>query len=262
MLNPSWSIKRGSGPLVAMAIHDGHEMRDELREHCVLEEEARLREEDPYTGAWTAVAPTRLSVSRSRFEVDLNRPRETAVYRLPEDAWGLRVWSDELPEQLVRKSLEQYDSFYDGLGLLCEELSKKYGSFVVFDLHSYNHRRNGPDSAPASLDGNPDVNVGTGTMNNRSKWAGTIEAFIDTMSTYDFPDAHLDVRENVKFKGGNCARWIHENYTDTACVLSIEVKKFFMDEWTGKLDTYYHGSILNALRASTGPVLRELGNIE
>jgi hypothetical protein len=41
------------------------------------------------------------------------------------------------------------------------------------------------------------------------------------------------VRENIKFKGGYFSQWIHENYPENSCVIAIEVKKFFMDEWTG-----------------------------
>ena len=46
---------------------------------------ARLSEDVslPVLAAWAR---------RSRFEVDLNRPREEAVYRVPEDCWGLDVW--------------------------------------------------------------------------------------------------------------------------------------------------------------------------
>ena len=43
-------------------------------------------------------------------------------------------------------------------------------AIVVFDLHTYNHRRNGPDGPPADPAGNPQVNIGTGTM-NRDRWA-------------------------------------------------------------------------------------------
>jgi hypothetical protein len=37
------------------------------------------------------VAPTHIIVTRSRFEVDLNRPRDKAVYRCAADAWNLDV---------------------------------------------------------------------------------------------------------------------------------------------------------------------------
>jgi cardiolipin synthase A/B len=50
-----------------------------------------LESGDPFTAQLARVAPTRLIALRSRFEVDLNRPRERAVYRGPADAWGLEV---------------------------------------------------------------------------------------------------------------------------------------------------------------------------
>lgn len=78
-----WRIYSGDGPLVATAIHPGHHVRSEIRERLALPEDKRLNEEDPFTGPFTAVAPTRIVVERSRFEVDLNRPRENAVYRRP-----------------------------------------------------------------------------------------------------------------------------------------------------------------------------------
>ncbi len=96
-----WNITRGKGPIVATAIHDGHEVRDEVLRHMALDEAGRLREEDPFSARWTEVAPTRVVGLRSRFEVDLNRPRDKAVYRTPEDAWGLKVWTSSLPEEIA-----------------------------------------------------------------------------------------------------------------------------------------------------------------
>ena len=78
------------------------------------------------------------------------------------------------------------------------------------------------------------------------------------MRTCDFPAGPLDVRENVRFRGGNCARWIHGRFPESACVLSIEVKKFFMDEWTADLDTVLLGAIGDALRASIPGAVEEL----
>ena len=102
----------GDGQLVAAAIHHGHAVRKEVFELLALDEETRLREEDPYTGLLTEAAPTRLIGLRSRFEVDLNRPRDKAVYQTPEDAWGLKVWRTKLPQAVVDYSLAEYDAFY------------------------------------------------------------------------------------------------------------------------------------------------------
>jgi hypothetical protein len=66
----------------------------------------------------------------------------------------------------------------------------------------------------------------------------------------------LDVRENVKFRGGNVPRWIHETFPNSGCAVAIEFKKFFMDEWTGELDVEQHDAIRLALE-STVPVVED-----
>jgi len=135
-------------PLIAAAIHAGHAVRPEIAERFALDEAARLREEDPFTGGWTAVAPLRIVGSVSRFEVDLNRPREGAVYRTPGESWGLRVWKEPLPPTVIERSLQRHDAFYAELRRLLDEAERRHGRFVVFDIHSYNHRRDGPASPP------------------------------------------------------------------------------------------------------------------
>ena len=94
---------------------------------------------------------------------------------------------------------------------------------MVYDLHSYNHRRKGLGAPPEDPGGNPEINLGTGTM-DRLYWSGLIDRFISDLRHYDFTDRHLDVRENIKFKGGYFPRWIHENFDKKVCCLSIEVK--------------------------------------
>jgi len=111
MDEPFWHEKQGPGPLVAAAIHHGHSVRDEVARHLALDEAGRLREEDPFTGDWTGIAPTRIVVLRSRFEVDLNRPREKSVYRTPEDARGLKIWKDSQPDEVHDRSLSEYDAY-------------------------------------------------------------------------------------------------------------------------------------------------------
>jgi hypothetical protein len=254
-----WVLQRGDGPLVATAIHDGGFVRPEVLALMALPEPGRLREEDPFTARWTEVAPTRVVGLRSRFEVDLNRPRERAVYRTPADAWGLRVWKTELPDDVVDRSLAEYDAFYAMLHELYADLAARHGAFVVFDLHTYNHRRAGPDGPEADPAGNPQVNVGTGCMADRRRWAHLVDRFMDDLRAFDFPGGPLDVRENVKFAGGHHAAWAHATFPDEACVLAIEFKKFFMDEWTGVPDEGLVAAIGDALRATVPGVLEELG---
>lgn len=232
MDNRIWTMEgHGESPLVAAAIHDGHAVREELASLYEVKEAERLREEDPHTGRWTRVAPTRVIGVRSRFEVDLNRPRERAVYVKPEDAWGIRVWKKPPEAGVIARSLEAYDAFYGAIETLLEEIVDKFGRFVVLDLHSYNHRRAGPHAEPSDAVENPEVNIGTGTMDSR--WRPVSARFIEELGSFDFLGRTLDVRENVKFQGGQLARWIHRRFPGSGCVLAVEFKKIFMDEWTG-----------------------------
>ena len=44
---------RITAPLLAVALHAGHEMRAEAERRIALDEQQRLREEDPFTEVWT-----------------------------------------------------------------------------------------------------------------------------------------------------------------------------------------------------------------
>ncbi len=251
----------GAEPLVAVALHDGHQVRDALVEHLAVHAAARFREEDPFTREWTTVASTRIVGLRSRFEVDLNRPRDKAVYLTPEASWGLRVWSRECPSDEVEQSLAQYDEFYRRAGELFTAMASIHDRFVVFDLHSYNHRRNGFDALPAPANEHPEVNLGTATM-DRELWAPVVDRFVAELRSRPFMGRRIDVRENVKFFGGHFARWAHENFAESACVLSIEFKKMFMDEWTGEPYPDHIEAARDALARAIPGVLQELDRID
>jgi N-formylglutamate deformylase len=257
MDGPIWQLQFGDGPLVAAAIHDGSALRAEVADLLALSERERFYEEDPHTGAWTSIAPTRIIALRSRFEMDLNRPREQAVYLKPEDAWGLRVWKTEPPAEVVRRSLAQYDAFYRHVRFLLEDMVERFGRVVVFDLHTYNYRRAGAGAPAGDLQENPDVNLGTGTMARR-RWTPLVERFLVELARFDFLGRRLDVRENVRFSGGQFSRWIHQTFPDSVCSLAIEVKKFFMDEWTGKVDRAQFHAVGQALQSAARGVVEEL----
>ena len=248
-------VRRGTGPIVAAAVHDGHDVREDTAGVIALEDLSQLREEDPFTAGWAQVAPTQIVGVRSRFEVDLNRPREKAVYRTPDDAWGLQVWKSELPQANVDASLRQYDEFYDAVGRLLQELVDRYERVVVYDLHTYNHCRDGADGPKADTKENPEVNIGTGTM-DRKFWSPVVDRFVSDLSAADYRGRSLDVRENVKFQGGYFGQWIHERFPRQVCAIAVEFKKFFMDEWSGEPDLEQVAAIYDTLQ-STVPGVHE-----
>lgn len=249
-------IEIGDGPIVAAAIHDGHDLSPDIESLMGISEDQRLREEDPFTGNWTRVANSRVLGTRSRFEVDLNRPIDLAVYRDPNFAWGLKVYSESPSPEQTKRTLINYYRFYTDVSALIQKKIQQYGRVIVLDRHSYNHRRSDPSSRPADPAENPEVNIGTGTLLDRSRWSSVINQFVFDLRSFDFNGRNLDVRENIKFFGGNMAERIHKTFGDSVLVLSVEFKKFFMDEWTGQPFPEKIDLIENALR-STIPNLEQ-----
>lgn len=244
-----WTWVRGDGPLLATAIHAGHELRPEAAALTALSDEERLREEDPFTQEWTGVGDTAVVVHRSRWEFDLNRARSGAVYRHPEDCWGMPPWKAPPSAGFLATSCGLFDRFYTELAAECERIIAHHGRVVVLDLHSYNHRRAGPDR-PEHPAGNPEVNVGTESL-DRGRWGRLVDRFLHDVTACGF-----DTRENVRFGGERLAAWVHRRYPAAGCCLAIDVKKVFMDEHTGVVDEVMLRRLTEAF-AAAGPGLRE-----
>ena len=157
-----------------------------------------------------------------------------------------------LAGQELQESLRLYDDFYVKLGRRLDEAATR-GPFVVLDLHSYNHRREGADAPPAPARANPEVNVGTGSL-DRSNWGRVVDRFIEELGHRQVIDHVLDVRENVRFRGGEFSRWVNQRYGDRGCALALEFKKIFMDEWTGAADERHLEELRRAV-AAVGPLV-------
>jgi len=238
-----------AGRVAASAVHAGHDVRPDLAVLMSLDEATRLREEDPFTDEIAAGIASRVTINRSRFEVDLNRDRAGAVYRTPADCWDLEVWdTGELRSDLVEESALLHEAFYAELAEHLDRLAA-HGPFVFFDVHSYNHRRDGADGPEAPSEENPEVNVGTGSL-DRERFAPLVDTFMGALRRIETSTGRLDVRENVRFKGAHVARWIHERYPGQGCVLALEFKKTFMDEWTGEPDRERISELAKALAAT------------
>ncbi len=241
--------------IVATAIHAGHDLRPEVRDRMVLDDAVRQREEDPYTDRIATVAPMALVVNRSRFEIDLNRTRAKAVYEQPADAWGLDVWAERLEREIVERSRLLHDEFYAALTEALD-LRARAGPFVVLDVHSYNHRRDGRDAPAAAAESNPQVNVGTGSM-DRERWGDLVERFMVDLADQRVAGDRIDARENVRFRGGYLTSWVHDRYGGTGCALALEFKKVFMDEWSGAAD-FDHVDELRVALSNTFPDLASI----
>jgi N-formylglutamate deformylase len=248
---PHWEIFRGDGPIVATALHAGHEVRSEVVAHMAVDELTRHRDEDPYTDLWTPVGDHRVVVHRSRFELDLNRPRDGAIYGGPETAWGIDVWRTPLPDAERCVSLENYDRFHAEMRSLLETLLRRHDRVCVLDLHSYCHRRDGPDAPPADPAGHPEIDVCT-TPLDRARWGPLLERLDHDLARPLSGGRVFDVRENLPFDGtgGTFMQWVNGEFGDRICAIQLEVKKFYMDEWTGELAASSHSEVAEALHAA------------
>ena len=253
-MNPPFIVFDDVSPVLATAIHAGHTLRPDIAEHIALDEAVRLREEDPHTDILSDIVPFRVVVDRSRFEVDLNRARALAVYVEPDQAWGLDIWKTPLDTDAIAISLDIYDWFYQEIGQRLDTLAT-LTPFVVLDVHSYNHRREGANHAPADPAANPDVNLGTGSM-DRETWAPLVERLATDLGTA-LPKS-ATVAENVRFKGGHFSQWINERYPGRGCAIALEFKKTFMNEWSGLANLAHVGRLREALASTVPGLLSEL----
>lgn len=231
-----WTARVADDPIIATAIHDGHGLHADVAASMALSDADRLREEDPHTGQAIVGVPSHVIAHRSRFEADLNRALDQAVYLTPEQSWGLEVWHEPPQGELLQALHGYHRAFYAAMGATLDALASSHGRFVLLDVHSYNHRRDGADADATPQADAPDINIGTSSM-PREQWAFLLDPLMEAMRRFDFNGRNLDVRENVAFQGkGELTRFVHQRYPGQGCAIAIEFKKFFMDEWSGEPD--------------------------
>lgn len=212
------------GFFVCTAIHDGHQLRSALAKNCALSESERLYEEDPFTGEMISSMPITLIGLDSRYEYDLNRPEESAVYT---EAWGKQVWAKPLDESELQISLNKHALFYRILGALIKKIEKLHGNCLVYDLHSYNHLRMDNELSP------PTFNVGTEQLDS-IRWGLVIKHWSKSLGMADLPNTETrSAIDEVFFGRGYLATFIKQNFKHTLA-LPTEVKKVFMNELNGE----------------------------
>jgi N-formylglutamate deformylase len=256
-MSTPWKISLGDSPIVATAIHAGHDLRPDVSRWMAVGNKRRAREESPYTDSWTEMALNRIVVQASRFELDLDRPRGSAVYLKSGDAWGIPVWKAPPPDALIEDSRALYDTFHEHVAEVLQELIEQHGRIVVLDLQTYCHRRAGPTQRPAPSSMNPDINVGTGAV-DPAIWGRLVKRLLRDLRRAEVDRHQLDVRENVYTRGGHFSAWVNQIFGESACAITLSMKKTFMDEWTGKLDYHAHRNLGLALRSAIPGLLESL----
>ena len=251
-----FDIIDGLGPIITTAIHNGHLIRDEVANFLAIDEKSRIYEEDPYTEYLALISNNRIVANYSRFEIDLNRKREHAIYVTPEDAWGLKVWKKPLKKKHIQKSLLLYDQFYLTLKNYIQYKIDKYGYAVILDLHTYNYKRNDQEAPDIE---NPDINIGTRGLD--PTWYPLTDIFIEYLSQEPYPFKELTVKKNLRFQGGQFITWVNKTFRNKAYAVAIEIKKFFMDEKNGLVNIEALNSLNNIFRNSLPLIRMESENL-
>ena len=224
---------------VCSAIHDGHQFRTELWDNCLHSAYERWYEEDPATKAMIESHPIVIAGCDSRFEYDLNRPPEEAVF---ETAWGKQLWKQPLPIAMKAKSLEKHANFYRVVSALIQKIEEKHNCCIVFDMHSYNWKRWNREV--------PTWNLGTSNIDNK-RFGFLVESWRKRLSQIQFPNKTLQTANiNDTFQGnGYFLKYITQNFKNTL-VLATEIAKVYGDEYQQIIYPEVVDAIANQLKVS------------
>lgn len=209
-------------PYVCAAVHDGHQFRKELWENCLNTEYERWYEEDPCTKQMVQSHPIVIAGCDSRFEYDLNRAPDIAVF---DTAWGKQLWKNPLPEALKQKSLAKHGRFYEVVHALVRKLEAMHPKVIVFDMHSYNWKRWDREV--------PVWNLGTSNIDN-ARFGGIVKDWESKLGGIALPnEIKTTTGINDTFQGnGHFLKYITHNFSNTL-VLATEISKIYCDELTG-----------------------------
>ncbi len=254
MIKTSYTIQNVEYPVIALSIHNGHDMSNELLGICGISDTDRLREEDPFTERISSGCSNNVTVHTSRFMIDLNRSPQSAVYQKPEDCWGLNVRKNPIPSTYLTELYDAYEDWYRVLDYQISNFLNRHPRLIVFDLHSYNHRRKGPNSEPDPQIENPDIIIGRSNLN--SEYYPLVAKLKSLLNNKEIDGYLLDCREDVKFSGGYLSRYLNAKYPQRVISLSIEFKKIYMDEWSGIVDDYKFGRLIATFWDSVGTWLK------
>ena len=204
---------------VCAAVHDGHQFRKELWDNCVHSAYERWYEEDPATKEMVSEHPIVIAGLDSRFEYDLNRAPDQAIYK---DAWGKELWKQPLSDQMKEKSLSKHTSFYKVVFALIQKLESIHKTCLVYDMHSYNWKRWQREV--------PTWNLGAKNV-DQERFYTDIEKWRQSLSEMKLPHGIKSTAavNNTFYGNGYFLKYISSSFQNTL-VLASEIAKVYCDE--------------------------------
>lgn len=211
-------------PCIGTAIHNGHKLRSDLQNCCLLSNEERRFEEDPYTDAMVEPLPISVICQDSRYEYDLNREEGSCIY---DKAWGKQVWGEALTGKQRNLSLAKHTTYYKIMNALVNKLESLFGRCLVFDIHSYNFKRIENQVAPT-------FNIGTNNIDN-DQWQSSLQHLLGQLSRVKLPNLKTVTAQDEVFQGKGYQVKHGRKFWPKTLVIPLEVKKVYMDETSGEV---------------------------
>nr|WP_299339110.1 N-formylglutamate amidohydrolase [Allomuricauda sp.] len=233
-------------PFVCGAVHDGHNFRHSLWDKCLHTEYERWYEEDPRTKQMVQSFPILIAGLDSRFEYDLNREPERAIY---EDAWGKQLWKQPLTQEEKDESLQKHINFYRVVKALIQKLEHMFKHVIVFDMHSYNWKRWDREV--------PVWNLGTSNI-DMDRFGNLAEHWSRKLGTMSLPNGIGNLsRINDTFQGnGFFLKYMTRSFENTL-VLATEISKIYCDELTGVIFPEVVNSVEHQLKTMIPEMVKE-----
>lgn len=211
-------------PYIVLCLHSGRKVSKNIEQKMAISELERGYEEDPFIDQLFQEHPINLIALHSRYEFDLNRTAEKAIYITPDICWGVNVFKEKLTPDEIDNIMHKYQEFYCIIDLIVSTIIDHFGICVIYDIHSYNatHRDRVDKELPA-------INLGTMTLNHQ-KFRSIIDHWLAELNNVKITGVSGGASENCVFGGrGGMAKYISSTYPD-ALIFPTEIRKFFHDE--------------------------------
>lgn len=230
-------------PYIAVAIHAGHHVREELLPLMALDSLQRKFEEDTATDLFIKDLGNAVWALESRAVYDLNRSKDMALPLTPAKFWGTRVYKTLPSPEMNQRSLKSHESFYRFIKTCIVSMLDRFGICIVYDIHSYNISR----QQAKGIKSPPVFNLGTALL-DKSKWKQPIDLWMEQLGGISLPGIKTGVAQNYVFSGKAefCRRLC--GLDDRILVLPTEVSKVYMDEIKGDIYPDVLSAVKNGLQ--------------
>lgn len=208
-------------PYCCLALHNGGNLRNELKSRTALDDYQRWREESPHTGDFVDSLPITLTGMDSLIEYDLDRDPKAAIH---EEARGKSVWKSLPTPRQRQESLRKHSNFYRVLHALVKKLMDRYEGCVVYDIHALNYQ-------------DREDGLSLFTLNTEGidfqKYSGFIQHWREQLEAIALPGIQSSVKVQTEGGRGGYARNFIADAFPAALVLTTGIKKVYCDEQTG-----------------------------